>query len=76
VDSYIDVPVEIQARVEANLFFDALRAGDYAGAARAQDNLRALGWHVSREPARTSKRHRQTTAAPTPDAGRQQDGDR
>jgi hypothetical protein len=45
-----DIPVEIRARVEANVLFDAVRAGDFARAAQAQESLRRLGWHVSREP--------------------------
>jgi hypothetical protein len=50
------IPVEIRARVEANALFDAVRWGDYASAAQAQERLRALGWHLSREPA--ERRHR------------------
>jgi hypothetical protein len=45
-----EIPVEIRARVEANALFDSLHAGDYAGAAQAQERLRALGWYVGREP--------------------------
>jgi hypothetical protein len=58
VDISIDVPIEIRARVEANAFFDALNAGDYAGAAQAQANLRSLGWYVSREPLQKRPRPR------------------
>jgi hypothetical protein len=47
-----DIPVEIRARVEATALFDALREGDYASAAEAQEHLRSLGWYVSREPRR------------------------
>ena len=50
VDTSEDIPVEIRARVEANALFDALQAGDYAGAALAQERLNAMGWHVSRKP--------------------------
>jgi hypothetical protein len=51
VDTTDDIPVEIRARVEANALFDALRTGDYASAAVAQERLRDLGWYVGREPA-------------------------
>jgi hypothetical protein len=44
-----DIPVEVRARIEANVLFDALQAGDYAGAAHAQERLRSLGWCVSRD---------------------------
>jgi hypothetical protein len=46
-----DIPIEIRARVEANALFDAIQIGDYKSAAQAQERLRVLGWHVSREPA-------------------------
>jgi hypothetical protein len=46
------IPAEVRARVEANALFDALRTGDYTGAAQAQERLRLLGWYVSREPGR------------------------
>ena len=45
-----DIPVEVRARVEATALFAALQTGDYASAARAQERLRSLGWHVTREP--------------------------
>jgi hypothetical protein len=63
-----DIPVEIRARVEANALFNALQVGDYAGAAQAQERLRSLGWHVSREPAprRRQTRHRQLQQAGRP----------
>jgi hypothetical protein len=51
VEAPDDIPTEVRARIEANALFDALREGDYASAARAQERLRALGWHVSRAPA-------------------------
>jgi hypothetical protein len=44
------IPVEIRARVAANIMFDAILTGDYTTAATAQNRLRDLGWHVSREP--------------------------
>ena len=54
-----EIPVEVRARIEANALFEALRSGDYAGAAQAQERLRALGWHVSREPAPQGRAARQ-----------------
>jgi hypothetical protein len=60
------IPTEIRARIEATAFFDALRAGDYAGAAQAQERLHALGWRLSREPAATG---RQARRKPSRDAG-------
>ena len=56
-----EIPVEIRARVEANALFEALRVGDYTEAARSQERLRALGFHLSREAPhqrRASKRSR------------------
>jgi hypothetical protein len=50
------IPPEIQARVEANAFFDALLVGDYGEAARAQERLRAFGWDVSRASAKKPAR--------------------
>jgi hypothetical protein len=50
-----NIPVEVRARVEAIALYDALQAGDYASAAHAQERLQSLGWHVSREPARTRR---------------------
>ena len=44
------IPDEIRASVEANAMFDALRRGDFAAAARAQERLSEMGWYVSREP--------------------------
>ena len=35
------IPPEVRASVEANALFDALRRGDYAAAAKAQERLRA-----------------------------------
>jgi hypothetical protein len=56
VDAPEKIPPEIRARVEANALFDAVRAGDYAAAASAQQRLRELGWNVSREPAKPPRR--------------------
>jgi hypothetical protein len=50
-----DIPIEVRARVEANALFDALQAGDYSRAAKAQERLRTLGWYVSREPGRKGR---------------------
>jgi hypothetical protein len=50
------IPPEIRANVEANALFDALRRGDYAAAAKAQERLRELGWNVSRDQAKPPKR--------------------
>ena len=61
------IPPEIQAGVEANALFDALRRGDYATAARAQERLREMGWHLSRE---TPKPQRRRHYAPQPEAAR------
>jgi hypothetical protein len=58
VDATIDIPIEVQARIEANAFFEALRAGDYASAAEAQERLRAIGWHISREVPRQTRKRR------------------
>jgi hypothetical protein len=43
------IPAEVQAGVEANAMFDALRRGDYAAAGRAQERLKELGWYLGRE---------------------------
>jgi hypothetical protein len=59
------IPLEIQAGVEANALFDALRRGDYATAARAQERLREMGWHLSRE---ASKPQRSRQQRPQPEA--------
>jgi hypothetical protein len=52
------IPVEVRASVEANALFDALRRGDFDAAARAQNRLRELGWHISREPSKPHRRRR------------------
>jgi hypothetical protein len=59
-----EIPAEIRATVETNAFFDALRDGDYAAAARAQERLRALGWDISRHPSPQTRRSRPRAAAP------------
>ena len=61
-----EIPTEVRARIEATAFFDALRAGDYAGAAQAQERLHMLGWRLSREPA---AKGRQTRLKPSREAG-------
>jgi hypothetical protein len=43
------IPPEARASVEANALFDAVRRGDYAAAAKAQERLRELGWIIARE---------------------------
>jgi hypothetical protein len=53
------IPPEIQAGVEANALFDALRRGDYATAARAQERLREMGWRLSREMPKPQRRRQQ-----------------
>jgi hypothetical protein len=60
------IPPEIQAGVEANALFDALRRGDYATAARAQERLREMGWYLGREAPRRPRRGsaRQQVARP------------
>ena len=50
------IPPEIQAGIEANALFDALRRGDLATAARAQLRLREMGWHLSRETPKPRRR--------------------
>ncbi len=60
------IPVELRARVEAVALFDALHAGDYAGAALAQERLRTLGWNVSREPAPAKHLPRRKPHTPRP----------
>jgi hypothetical protein len=55
------IPPEIRASVEANALFDAVRRGDYDAAALAQKRLKELGWHVSREQPKPTKRKAVTT---------------
>ncbi len=50
------IPPEIQAGIEANALFDALRRGDYATAGRAQERQREMGWHLSRESPKPHRR--------------------
>ena len=57
-----DIPPEIKAQAACGIFFVALREGDYASAARSQERLKELGWHLSREaprPKPASARRRQ-----------------
>jgi len=61
-----EIPVEIRARVEAGALFESVRVGDYAGAARAQERLRALGWRITREPTIRRRDTRQRIAAADP----------
>jgi hypothetical protein len=49
MEATVDIPPEMRASVECNALFDALRRGDYAAAASAQNRLRELGWTVTRE---------------------------
>jgi hypothetical protein len=53
------IPPEIRAQVEATALFESLRRGDYAAAAAAQERLRTLGWHISREHPRAARRRRE-----------------
>jgi hypothetical protein len=50
------IPPEIHARVAANTLFEAVRRGDYVTAAKAQERLRGLGWHLTREPATPTRK--------------------
>jgi hypothetical protein len=62
MEATIHIPVEARAAVECNALFDALKAGDYPAAARAQERLRDLGWEVRRtssEPPSRRKHRRQ-----------------
>jgi hypothetical protein len=43
------IPPEIRAEVEARALFDAVRRGDFSAAAQAQERLKELGWHLTRE---------------------------
>jgi hypothetical protein len=56
------IPPEIRARVECNFFFLAIRDGDYAAAARAQERLRALGWTLGRHRPQSPRRRRSVTS--------------
>jgi hypothetical protein len=63
MESSESIPPEIRASVEADALFGALRRGDYASAAKSQERLKGLGWHLSREaprpkPARRTDRPR------------------
>jgi hypothetical protein len=56
------IPPELRAAAEATCLFDALRRGDLELAARAQEKLRELGWYLSREAPRPSRRTTRQTA--------------
>lgn len=58
------IPPEIHARVAANTLFDAVRRGDYATAAKAQERLRGLGWHLTREPDNPARKTSHAAFAP------------
>lgn len=61
-----DIPPEIKAQAACGIFFDALREGDYASAAKSQERLRELGWHLSREsPCPRPSRRKNTATPPT-----------
>jgi hypothetical protein len=51
------IPHEIRAEVETNALFSALRRGDFAAAAHAQERLRQMGWHLTRETPQPQRRH-------------------
>jgi hypothetical protein len=57
----IEIPPEIRAEVETRALFEAVRRGDYAQAARAQERLREMGWHINREQPKPRKRKAVTT---------------
>jgi hypothetical protein len=46
----IIIPPEIRARIEAIAFLEAIREGDYAGAARAQERIQKHGYLIGRAP--------------------------
>jgi hypothetical protein len=53
---------ETLVRVAVNTLLDALARGEFAVAAREQDQLRELGWYISREAPRAIRHStRQTT---------------
>lgn len=64
-------PPEIRAEVEVNILFDALRRGDYAAAAKAQERLHELGWYITRERPRSKKRNQKPLYARQEAAGRE-----
>jgi hypothetical protein len=49
------IPIEVRAEVECRQFFAALREGDYTAAAAAQQQLRKLGWTLTRETERKTR---------------------
>lgn len=48
---------ETLVRISLNTMLDALVRGDFAVAAREQERLRDLGWYISREAPRPSRRN-------------------
>jgi hypothetical protein len=52
-------PPETKAQVLTGFFFESLRQGDYIGAARAQEDLRRLGWNLDRTTARKTRLRRE-----------------
>lgn len=57
------IPPEIRAAVEANCLFDALLRGELDLAAKAQARLRELGWYITREAPRPTRRAARHQAA-------------
>jgi hypothetical protein len=49
------IPPEARAQVECNALFEALRRGDYAAAAAAQEQLRKFGWILTRKTERKTR---------------------
>ncbi len=62
MDPVATIQPEIRASVGANAFFLALRDGDYASAAKSQERLKELGWHLSREAPRPKPARRKKPA--------------
>jgi hypothetical protein len=50
IDGMPVIPPEIKARIEAIAFLEAIREGDYAGAARAQERIQKHGYFIGRAP--------------------------
>ena len=63
MESVEATPSEYAPGAVANIFFDALRHGDYSAAAKAQERLAQLGWYLTKEP-------------PAPRRSRRKGGDR
>jgi hypothetical protein len=59
----IVIPSEAMARAECNILFGSLIQGDFAGALRAQERLRQMGWYVSREAPKPPRRRKPRQAA-------------